>query len=399
MRQLKTFGQKVAAVAAAVIATCGVAQADVASDKAAAMVLYPKISVDGDAGVDTTIRLSNASTSQPITAHCFYENANSYCSGGSSDGAVCTNSPSVCTGGGLCLPAWQETDFRIVLTPQQPIAWSASTGLQGKDLPIPRGVCVRNPGRACGTNADCEPFPGGTCSLSNAGTNIPPVADDPFVGNLRCIAIDPQTDTPVDRNDLKGEALVISTAGVLDVASYNAIGFPATGNAIGAPNELVIGPGAQGEYSGCPNYLIVNHFFDGATNPVPLGGGAAISTNLVFAPCSVDYLRQLPGNSVAQYLVFNEFEQRFSTSRTVRCFQDIGLSKIDTSNSSRSVWNVSVAGTLSGQTRINPIGVGAPGTVPSGLVAVAFESHGSSSAGVNVHMSGVRADADVITMP
>ena len=33
-------------------------------------------------------------------------------------------------------------------------------------------------------------------------------------------------------------------------------------------------------------------------------------------PCANDYLRQIPGDAVVQYLVYNEFEQRFSTSRT-----------------------------------------------------------------------------------
>jgi hypothetical protein len=233
------------------------------------------------------------------------------------------------------------------------------------------------------------------------------VPDDPFIGELRCIAIDAQGN-PIPRNDLKGEGQVVSfpSDGVafLDIAGYNAIGIQATGQSDGVANQLVLGPGRSGEYNGCPNYLIVNHFFDGAANPVP-GTDATINTNLVLVPCSTDYLRQIPGLAVAQYLVFNEFEQRFSTSRAVRCYQDIQLSRIDTANSARSIWNVSVAGTLTGQTRINPIGVPStnPPSIPSGLLGIAVETHttsaGRKSAAFNIHMAGDRDAADVMIIP
>jgi hypothetical protein len=233
------------------------------------------------------------------------------------------------------------------------------------------------------------------------------VPEDPFVGELRCIAIDPGTGQPVPRNELKGEGQVISTtAQNLDVAGYNAIGIRATGNSDGDPNQLTLGPGVNGEYNGCPNYLIVNHFFDFAQNPAP-NTNAVIDTRLVLVPCSADYRRQVPGQAVAQYLVFNEFEQRFSTSRTVRCYQDIPLSRIDTQNRARSIWNVAVAGTLAGQTRVNPIGVGSanPPGIASGLLGIAVETHTvpgapvQKSAAVNVHMSGMREAPDVMIMP
>ncbi|MCX8073181.1 MAG: hypothetical protein N3C12_12135 [Candidatus Binatia bacterium] len=377
--------------------------ADIASDKPAAVLVYPKVQVVGARGVNTTIRLANTNTTNPINLHCYYINASSYCVGGTNAGANCTLSPTVCTGGGFCQPSWQETDFRIVLTAGQPIEWVASEGLSDGDLPLPRGVCVRNPTRQCGTDADCNPFPGGTCTQSNAGTRIPPVPDDPFIGELRCIAIDPQGN-PIPRNDLKGEGQVVTVGdSSIDVAGYNAIGIQATGNSDGVANQLTLGPGRRGEYNGCPNYLIVDHFFDGARNPVP-GTAATISTNLVLVPCSTDYLRQIPGLAVAQYLVFNEFEQRFSTSRAVRCYQDIPLSRIDTANSARSIWNVSVAGTLTGQTRVNPIGVPSanPPSIPSGLLGIAVETHTGSvtkSAAFNIHMAGDREQADVMIIP
>lgn len=382
-------------------------RADIASDKPAAILVYPKVVTDAPAGLDTTIRLANTNTTNPIALHCYYLDANSHCSGGPNDGEICTNNPAVCTGFSVCVPGWQETDFRVVLTPGQPIEWIASRGLADSDLPIPFGSCVRMPTRRCGSDADCNPFPGGQCTQSNAGTRIPPVPEDPFVGELRCIAIDARTGEPVPRNDLKGEAQVVSSSATnLDIAGYNAIGIQATGESDGNPNQLTLGPGLAGEYNGCPNYLIVNHFFDGAANPVP-GTSATINTRLVLVPCSADYLRQVPGLAVAQYLVFNEFEQRFSTSRAVRCYQDIPLSQIDTLSSSRSIWNVSVAGTLTGQTRVNPIGVPSsnPPSIPSGLLGVAVETHATvpagpvKSAAFNVHMSGLREVPDVMIIP
>jgi len=389
-----------AVATALVIAGGQVVRADIASDKPAAIVVYPKITVDSTAGANTTIRLANTNTTNPVLAHCFYADANSHCSGGPNDGAVCTNNPGICTGLSFCLPGWQETDFRILLTPGQPIQWAASDGLADSNLPIPTGRCIRNPTRTCGSDSDCNPFPGGACTASNAGTRIPPVPEDPFIGELRCIAIDAEGN-PVSRNDLKGEGVLITAnESNVDAASYNAVGIQATGDSDGVAGTLILGPGREGEYNGCPNYLIVNHFFDGAANPVP-GTQANVTTNLTLVPCSTDYLRQICGLSVAQYLVFNEFEQRFSTSRSVRCFEDIQLSRIDTPNTARSIWNVSTAGTLTGQTRINPIGLASsnPPAIPSGLLGIAVEQHGSRSAAFNVNMAGTRENADVITIP
>ncbi|MFI5394664.1 MAG: hypothetical protein ACHQ9S_03950 [Candidatus Binatia bacterium] len=400
MGQVRWAGWTVAVATALVISGLQSAQADVASDKPAAIVVYPKIIVDGGRGIDTVIRLTNTNPTTPIEAHCFYIDANSHCSGGLGAGQVCEDA-STC-GGGVCVPGWNETDFRIILTAGQPIQWEASDGLPGPDggVPIPTGVCTGNQFFTCGVDADCTPFPGGVCTQSNAGTRIPPTAEDPFKGELKCIAVD-ANGTPVARNELKGEALietvVTGTEANFDVASYNAIGVQATGAAGSAITDspLTLGPGSSGDYNGCPNILILNHFFDDAADPVP-GGTSDITTDLTLVPCTEDFLRQVGGSAVVQYLVFNEFEQRFSTSRGVNCFQEIPLCNIDTPQCSRSLWNVNVAGTLSGQTRLSPLG--------SGLLGVAIETHTPSSgrarsAAFNLHFSGSRDNADLITLP
>jgi hypothetical protein len=392
-----------------------------ASDKPAAIVVYPDIWVDPDLGGDTIIRLANVHENNQAIAHCFYVDANSHCSGGPNNGAICTDDPGVCTGLSFCVPGWLEVDFRIHLTKLQPIEWKASEGLADtprcdggayngqlcrlnepsdcpggtcKGLPLPTSVCQLNQFRSCGKDDDCSRVnggPGGPCTQSNRGTRIPPVPETPFVGELRCIVVD-ANGNPQPDNVLKGEAISVSSQpSDLDVSGYNAIGFQAVGGAID-PKELVLGPG--GAYNGCPNYLILNHFFDEAYNPVP-GSDAVIYTELTLVPCSVDYLRQIPGAAVVQYLVFNEFEQRFSTSKTVRCFDETVLCNIDTPQCSRSIFNVSVAGTLTGQTRMQPIGNGLIGVAREFYLGDVYER----TAAFNLHMQGQHSPVDRIILP
>jgi hypothetical protein len=432
MGQVRWAGWTMAVATALVISGAGQVKADVESDKPAAILNYPDIDVNTYYGRDTVIRLTNTNSTDPIMVHCFYVDANSHCSGGPDSGRICNDDPGVCSGLSFCVPGWLEVDFRAVLTANQPIEWKASEGLADQarcdggykngdlcrlnepsdcpggvceGLPLPFGVCALNPLRTCNSDAECSPFPGGPCTQSNAGTRIPPVPEDPFVGELQCIAID-ANGNPVPRNDLKGEAISErSRSDAFTVSSYNAIGIQATGASTAPSNELVLG-GPDAEYNGCPNYLILNHFFDSASNPVP-HSDARIFTEVTLVPCSTDYLRQIPGAAVVQYLVFNEFEQRFSTSKTVRCFDETFLCNIGTTQCSNSIFNVNVAGTLTGQTRMQPIG--------SGLLGVAREYHftegmdaglqgavlgrGVNLAAFNLHMQGQRETPDTIILP
>ena len=247
MGQVRWAGWTMAIATALLISGGQAVRADVASDKPAALLVYPKVVTNAAAGVDTVIRLTNTNSETPINAHCFYLDANSHCSGGL-EGAICHNSGN-CNDethfGGVCVDGWVETDFDIVLTAGQPIQWEASEGLSGNGqpgLPIPFGRCQFNPLFKCTNDAGCHPFPGGKCTKSNAGTSIPPVAENPFQGELKCVAVD-ASDAPVVRNDLKGEGIIEKFAGgVLDVASYNAIGIQAIAGAQSSPsNVLVLG--------------------------------------------------------------------------------------------------------------------------------------------------------------
>jgi hypothetical protein len=399
--------------AAAWTLSAGQAYADIASDKMAALLIYPKIQYDSTAGRDTVIRLTNTNTTQAILAHCFYLDANSHCEGGSADREICTNDPGRCTGGGVCRPGWIETDFRINLTAGQPIEWIASEGLADACppasmdcdgyLPLPRGICTGNPFFTCGSDADCARFSAGRCTQSNVGTRIPRVPEDPFVGELKCIAVD-ANGIPVPRNELKGEAILTEVDGpdaVYDTASYNAIGIQATGASTGATNELILG-GPDPEYNGCPNYLIMEHFFEDVNVPVP-NIDATVETSLVVVPCSEDLLRQIPGAAVLQFLVFNEFEQRFSTSKSIICYDETRLCNIDTPNCSLSIFSANVMGTVVGQTRVQAIASPVLKGVPSAVLGIGIQKHVGStetrSAAFNINHQGARDAADVITIP
>jgi hypothetical protein len=370
------------------------AAADITSDRAAAILMWPDVFYSQEVGeddpeiTDTIIQLSNTSA-ESILVHCFYENANSHCS---NTGDVCTvpeldpdeadSAADCCTGEscGVCRPGWVETDFRIRLTPRQPLGWRASEGRSSFPL----------------SGAPGSTGPDGS---SNAGSRIPPLPENPYTGLLKCVAIN-DDGTPSDRNVLKGEAsLVVYEAGGADsddddseytIAKYNAIGVEAIEGNVNDDSQLVLG-GPDAEYNGCPNFLILNHHFDLGENPVT---GEEMNTRLVLVPCTQDLLRQIPGTAIVQYLVYNEFEQRFSTSRAVDCKFEEWISQIDTTDPDRSIFSAGVSGTQVGQTRMNPIGSGLLG------VAVEFqESDRDDLAAFNLHYQGDRPDPDLITLP
>jgi len=450
------------------------AGADIASDRAAAIVVFPKIVVDTANNVDTLVRLTNTSKDEQV-ALCYYVDTTPICVGGQAE-ETCFPDPSNCSG--LCQPQWQETDFRVVLTALQPTAWLASAG--ERDCPVAGGdfgVCSDDPSKTCTNDSDCTgrcviqpcfPLDGffreGPRGQSNFGSNIPPVPEDPFVGELKCIAVD-STDNPIDHNSLKGEVQVGFTRGDVgnrdaDVLGYNGIGIPALAGTNNRDNTLVLG-GPNAEYEGCPNILILDHFFDGAVDPLASNvcrqgrctitgsahpcssdadcvnscdagncsqsadtcganadceGWVRIATDVTLIPCTQDFRTQNPelSQTVAQILVFNEFEQRFSTSRTITCFKEIRLSNLDTAQNDRSIFSVGVAGTLTGQTRIRGVDVGADdhGNTLIG-VAEEFRCRGTgfplcgmdatgrviSSSAANFHFQGTRPGSDYLYLP
>ncbi len=375
MRTVKwnPFLSGVVALLGGMLLWAGAARADISSTNAAAILVFPKLVVDETTGVDTIVQLTNTAPN-PVNVRCFYVDASGHCS--NSPATFCApGAPAdeFCSPPGFCVPGWIETDFSFRLTANQPIVWTVSAGLPMLPLAIQPGI-------------------GGQF---NSGS-IPPAPENPMDGELKCVEVG-DDELPVENNDLKGEATIetVSDSPSVDIEGYNAIGIQAIAGANNRDNTLVIGQ----EYNACPNNLILDHFFDDA---VVLDSD--VRTALTLVPCTEDFNTQLPLTTTVQFLVYNEFEQRFSTSRPLTCFSELLLSDIDTrvgnanNNDASSIFNVAVEGTLSGQTVIR--GVGGAG---HGLLGVAEEFHfggeETRSAAYMLYQRGQRTDFDTIQLP
>ena len=382
---LARFGFGIAACASFI----GAARADVSSTNAAAILVYPKISVNTQSSAapnsppyltDTLIQLTNTGTT-PVNVRCWYVNANGHCS--TSPTTICRPNGDPATDpcsslGGVCQAACDEHDFAFRLTPKQTIAWEAGAGLS--NLPL----------------AD-RPGPGGQF---NTGS-IPPAPEDPMLGELKCLQVD-DAEAPVAANSLIGMATIGSGPGngAFDQRSYNALGIKAT-QTNNQDGTLTIG-GDNPEYNACPGSLSLDHFFDNATEPV---NGDSVHTRLILVPCSEDFTFQTSVFTHVQYLVWNEFEQRFSTSNPLSCLSDLPLVDIDTrpgaAGDATSIFSVSVQGTLAGQTVIRAVDDRSPDH-GNGLLAIGEEYHVGAqtfSAAFVADQRGSRADADVILVP
>ncbi len=362
------------------------ARADVTTESGASILVFPKIQVDTT--FDTVIQITNTGNSM-LHAHCFYVDASlrSTLSGFSCSVPSAT-----------CLPVWQETDFLIWLTKQQPTHWLVSKG--------------RNIDPSDGFQSDGSGFDPG---------RVPPMSD--FIGELKCIEVS-ESDEPITGNHLKGEATIEvleDTTGTLpdqpgtqkgDVAKYNAIGI------LGNPDVQPANPLLLDDqvYNACPAKLIVNHFATGAADPVATelkeNGGtvdsSSVATQLTLVPCSEDFENQRPKSVTIQFLIYNELEQRFSASTTVTCFLSVELTDIDSPGApTRSAFSVNFLGTDVAHTEITPV-VALDGTT-GGLVGVAerivsvTNTTGtvSARAAYNIHTDGslVPETPDQILLP
>lgn len=379
------------------------AHATVGSDASGAILVFPKVIVDTTGGLfgastDTEIQITNTSNSV-IAARCYWVNATSHCSNNPSRACRPETVVGNCGTGARCVEGWTETDFRFTLTKRQPISFNAADGLPVFPLSTQQG-------------------PGGQ---SNGASSIPPVPEDPFIGELKCVQVDPQDFRPTigfnpannAGGDLAGHATIVGAVsgnpGQLDARKYNAVTLKST--TINDNDDTLVLGGPNAEYDGCPNVWILNHFFDNASVPSHFVGGSPIRsddvvTDLTVVPCSEDFLLQENnlGGSVLQFLVFNEFEQRFSSSTRFTCFREVQLSDLDTRpgtvDNAFSIFNVNVQGTLSGQTRIRSV---AASNRANGIIAVA-ERFMDCREGIpctsaeNVHFTGSRETEDRIVL-
>jgi hypothetical protein len=376
------------------IAFGGAVYADTTSTNPAGLIIFPRIVFDSAQSYDTEVQISNTS-GEAVRVRCYLVNANSHCSNAPDEvcdedqdcGPVDCGLPGTppC---GICLPGWTETDFVFTLTRYQPIMWRTGVGLASFPLD---GINVVGP--------DGE---------FNVDSNIPPAPEDPFKGELKCFQVD-ANDNPVARNDLKGEATFVQSSEELDAYQYNAVGLLSTG--VNDGNDILCLGGTEAteecpepEYNGCPSVLILNHFFAYAPEPV---NGDIVQPYLQVVPCSEDFLNQSVTKSTLQFLVFNEYEQRFSTSRRVDCYYETRLVDIDTrpgmEGDQASIFSIDVQGTLVGQTRIRPVRTDET-TVGHGWVGIAREIHfatdvGEYQAAAQLHHTGISRQGDIIRAP
>jgi hypothetical protein len=352
------------------------AVAEVTTERPGSILIFPRVLFDS-AGlqtgepVDTIIQISNRSNN-PVYAHCYYVNA--------------APANPFFPPGVLNPPVWQEVDFEIMLTKQQPTHWVVGSGRRDD----PRDPACTKYFRDC----------------SGAGFDpglVPPVAD-PFTGELKCVEVDSPGGAPLNGNNLKGEATLVTPAG--DASKYNAIGVIGLNSSLNSNNgdaTLCLGgsgsaPCRTAEYNACPQTLILNHFAENASNPVidllqPFEG-SFVTTELTLVPCSQDFENQLPVSVVVQFKLINEFEELFSASTTVTCWANFRLNDV------ARVFDVGFLGSRFVQTRMQPAT-----EEESGILGVAEEFHvkrgvvdSVGRAALNLHMEGERRNGDIIRL-
>ncbi len=261
-------GLGIGGAAFAVLVLAGAGRADVTTDRPGSIVILPKVVADGTR--DTVVQISNTSNGM-ARAHCYYLNG--------APGA-----------------GWQEVDFFITLTRQQPTHWVASRG-----RPL-------NP----------------TDGLGSDGAGIDPGLIPPvplgFTGELVCAQVD-GSDFPTGGNALKGEATLLGPDG--DVAKYNSI------NVIGidVQQDPVLALD-NAEYNACPEELVFTHVADGAEDP-NLGPGSSVTSRLTLVPCTQDFENGVPARVSATVAVCNEFEECLSGDPlNFDCWYDADLSGV-----------------------------------------------------------------------
>lgn len=417
----------------AFLAVCGnVVRAEVTTDKAGSILVFPKVIADGTR--DTLIQIVNTDTKMN-QVHCFYVNASGACN---SDNAISCqlNSECILASGDdddVCLRQCTSTNFDLFLTAGQPTFWRVSTGRLSNpadprcQLNGPPCSCTQGAGLANNT-LSCPGIDPGLVSAVAPG--IGPVVPG-FQGELKCVSVGGDFETPAGTDKLIGTA-VLENLTTGQVSEYNAL-------AIKVPNGDGTGPDANSdllldndEYNRCPQQQILTHWADGAVDPVT---GATITTELTLVPCT-EMLESDPTDngtrSRALFQIVDEFEQvAGSADVTFDCWLNRQLTVL---NTAFGTGNIS---TLLAKTRIRtPSGsicltgsrrgltcstadedavTGCPGLGTTtegtplgcrpwtGLVGVAEEFHSiggaaTGTATVNLHVEDGRSTSDLIDL-
>jgi len=237
------------------------------SERAASILIFPKIIADNSA--DTIVQLSNASGSR-VNVFCSYV-----------DGSQ----------------GWAVSSFSLVLQPAQPLLWTAARGR----------------------------------SASQDGTVAAvPAAPAGLRGELLCVAVD-IGGAPTGDNRLRGHATVVTladgdVAGYAAVGLRGA-GFNDGDEVLcvgGEPSDSCF---TGAEYDACPAEWIITHPADGAADE-QLGPASALTTRLAIAPCSQNVRDAQPATVRIDFTSTNAFEQHFSAMADVTCWADLSLADV-----------------------------------------------------------------------
>ncbi len=345
------------------------ANAAVSSDKPGSVVIWPKVIADGTR--DTLISLTNTRNEQAY-AHCEYVQALGICA---VTGSFCSvpnaspGSPGACEpiAGNVCTQQWQEADFDIVLTRQQPTIWRVSTGRVDNPFLPADGACdlilPANP-----TDALRESCPG----LFLIG-QVPPAPDQPFRGQLTCIQV-AMDGGAIGSNALKGEA-TIETLDSTQISTYNSINVEALPEGpVGGVEGLIRLDGV--EYSACPTGVEVSHYAPGAQDLVAADldpaacdpmAGCPVQTEITLVPCRNDFNSLTGTRFSTQVRSVNEFEQPLSNDTVFQCWANFDLRDI-------GIAPASASGTTFQRTRF----------IPNGTVCIQG----------NLNFGGCQSDAD-----
>lgn len=371
MRVLKPIPWLVALLAVFTL-SAGVASADVTTDQSASILVFPKVIADGTR--DTLIQISNTSNGV-VFAHCYYVNAS-------------LEDPTLPEGPDNGR-RWQETDFIMRLTRQQPTIWRVSTG---------RAVNL-------GTSSTCTTVAGVSeqdCPGIDPGL-VPTVyaPGAPFEGELKCIQI-MGDGNPVAGNALKGEATIEGASNL--ISTYNAIGIVGINGDVDGNLQLELD---NNEYNACPRRLILPHLGQGIASSDPgldaLGVTPPhrVDTELTIVPCSEAFEAQEPTSLTVNIDVVDELELTQSVDGVdVECWFNRSL------NTLRDPTGVLIEPSFSASrsTVLKTI-LRSSGGSGSGILAVAenFRVNNSTQArtgsdAVNLLVEGLRADADTISL-
>lgn len=218
--------------------------------------------------------------------------------------------------------------------------------------------------------------------LVSEGGPARPVAAG-FDGQLVCAQID-ESRTPIAGNSFIGTATVVAKAS-RDRAKYNAVGLRGNPDAGNGDSVLCLGGDVSeacwtgAEYDACPNFWELDVRSSGSSSP-HAGANSTLDGTITLAACSFDANAGSSPGGVLQLLVLNEYEQRFSTSRSFNRWASLRLPDI-------SILRHSFLGTDRALVRATAVDVG--------LAIVVQEFHRAgdlvASSMTNGHAVGARA--------